>query len=233
MNIRYSLLTLLSACVFSTHAQEVDSLVYAEGRIVNAETREPVVARIVYESVPYGSRIGVINNSQYSFPMFAEERYSLTVEASGFVPVKFLLDPSTANDHGRVVKDIELTTGERKPTHTAGQVLRLDNLIFEVGKAKIEPASYDELDVLVKLMSENPNMVIQLEGHTDYLGDPRANMRLSQQRVEAVRDYLVGQGVSKNRLRTKAFGGSKPLSRDSTPEAHRLNRRVEVRILQN
>src|SRR5690606_40374779 len=102
MNIRYSLLTLLSACVFSTHAQEVDSLVYAEGRIVNAETREPVVARIVYESVPYGSRIGVINNSQYSFPMFAEERYSFTVEASGFVPVKFLLDPSTANDHGPV-----------------------------------------------------------------------------------------------------------------------------------
>lgn len=233
MYIKSSLLVLLSFCFLSGQAQETDSLVYAEGRIINADTREPIVARIIYESLPYGSRIGVINNSQYSFPMFDQDRYSITVEASGFAPAKYLLDPASANEYGRVVRDIELSTGTRRPAHAAGEVLRLDNLIFEVGKPKIEATSFAELDVLIKLMNDNPGMVIQLEGHTDYLGDPRANLRLSHQRVQAVRDYLIDQGIQKNRIRTKAFGGARPLSRDNTPEAHRLNRRVEVRIIEN
>lgn len=213
--------------------QEADSLIYAEGKILNAETREPVTARIVYESLPYGSRIGVINNSTYSFPMFDREHYSITVEAPGYAPAKYMLDPGAANGYNKVIRDIELYAGERSSPHVAGKVLRLDNLIFEVGNSKIDPGSYSELDILVNLMKENPNMIIQLEGHTDYLGDSRANMKLSQQRVESVRNYIGSKGVAKSRVRTKAFGGTQPLSRDNTPEAHRLNRRVEVRILQN
>lgn len=214
-------------------AQASDSLIYAEGKIINAETREPITARIVYESVPYGSRIGVMNNSTYSFPMFDREHYSITVEAPGFAPVKYMLDPATANGDNKVIYDIQLSSGSRPNPNVAGKVMRLDNLIFEVGNSKIDPESYSELDILVNLMKENPKMVIQLEGHTDYLGDPRANMKLSQQRVESVRAYVAGKGISKARIKTKAFGGNQPLSRDNTPEAHRLNRRVEVRILEN
>lgn len=212
--------------------QEADTVIYAEGKVINAETREPISARIVYESVPYGSRIGVINNNAYSFPMFEREHYSITVEAPGYAPVKYMLDPASANGQNKVVRDIELSTGT-KPKPTAGKVMRLNHLIFEVGKAKIDPESYSELDILVNLMQENPQMIIQLEGHTDYLGESRANMKLSQQRVDAVRNYLAEKGVSKMRIRTKAYGGNQPLSRDNTPEAHRLNRRVEVRILEN
>ena len=222
--------TVISACVC---AQEPDSLIYAEGKIINGDTREPVAARIVYESLPYGNRIGVINNTAYSFPMFDREHYSITVEAPGFVPAKYMLDPGAANDYNKVIRDIELYTGEKPSAHAPGEVLRLDNLIFEVGKSRIDPGSYTELDILVNLMKESPDMIIQLEGHTDYLGDSRANMRLSQQRVESVRNYIASKGIPRGRIKTKAFGGSKPLSRDNTPEAHRLNRRVEVRILEN
>lgn len=76
-------------------------------------------------------------------------------------------------------------------------------------------------------------MVIQLEGHTDYLGDAEKNLKLSQQRVDAVKGYLTQKSINKNRVKTKAFGGTNPLSKDDTPEAHRMNRRVELRILQN
>lgn len=233
MNMRSLLfgLILSPACLFGQD-MEMDTLIQAVGKIINAETGQPVTARIVYESLPYGNRVGVINNSSYAFPMWDREHYSITVEADGFAPAKYLLDPTTANSENFVVRDIELSTGS-KPAPTAGKVMRLDNLIFEVGKSKIDPESYPELDLLVNMMLENPKMIIQLEGHTDYLGDPRANMRLSQQRVESVRDYVIGKGISKNRIRTKAFGGTQPLSRDNTPEAHRLNRRVEVRILEN
>jgi outer membrane protein OmpA-like peptidoglycan-associated protein len=154
------------------------------------------------------------------------------VEAPGFSPAKYMLDPASANGENKVVRNIELSSGS-KPKPTAGKVMRLNNLIFEVGNSRIDPESYTELDILVNLMQENPKMIIQLEGHTDYLGDSRANMRLSQQRVESVKNYLSDQDISKTRIRTKAYGGNQPLSRDNTPEAHRLNRRVEVRILEN
>lgn len=234
--MRSLLLGLLLSPGATALAQDADSyldtLIHAVGKITNAETGEPISARILYESLPYGNRIGVINNSMFSFPMFDREHYSITIEAAGFAPAKYLLDPSAANADNQVVRNIQLSTGT-KPAPTVGKVMRLDNLIFEVGKSKIDPESFGELDILLNLMNDNPGMVIQLEGHTDFLGDARANMRLSQQRVESVRDYLTGKGIAKSRIRTKAFGGSQPLSRDNTPEAHRLNRRVEVRILNN
>ncbi|MEX2234489.1 MAG: OmpA family protein [Cyclobacteriaceae bacterium] len=224
---------LFSVGTATAWAQASDSLIYAEGKIINAETREPISARIIYESVPFGNRIGVINNSAYSFPMFDQEHYSITIEAPGFAPAKYMLDPTTANGEYKVIRDIELSTGSKPNVNVPGKVMRLDNLIFEVSRARIDPESFSELDILVNLMRENPQMIIQLEGHTDYLGDSRANMKLSQQRVESVRNYLSTKGIAKTKVRTKAFGGNQPLSRDNTPEAHRLNRRVEVRILEN
>jgi outer membrane protein OmpA-like peptidoglycan-associated protein len=131
-----------------------------------------------------------------------------------------------------VVKDIELAAGDIKK-HEVGHVMRLDNVIFPVGRSKINEESYPELNVVVDMMQENQAMVIQLEGHTDYQGDPKDNLKLSKERVESVRKYITSKGVERSRIKTKAFGGTMPLSRDNTPEAHRLNRRVELRILEN
>ena len=216
-------------------AQPADSLIYAEGKVINAATKELVSARITYQSLPFGNRIGLLNNSTYSFPMFDNEKYSITVEAPGYSTAKYMLDPKEANVNMRVVKDIELTSGKSSNanSHEVGKVMRLNNVIFELRKARINEDSYPELNMVVNMMIENPGMVIQLEGHTDYEGDPKQNMKLSQERVDAVRDYIVAKNIKKARVKTKAFGGSSPLSRDNTPEAHRLNRRVELRILQN
>lgn len=221
----------ISGGVFS---QDADSVITAEGRILNAETKELVSARITYQSLPYGNKVGVINNSNFSFPMFDRERYSIIVEAPGFAPAKYMLDPAEATGY-KLIKDIELVHGSSmaKKKHEIGQVLRLENLIFQIAKSKIEPDSYPELDIVVNMMKENPKMVIQLEGHTDYLGDPAKNLKLSEQRVEAVKAYLTGKKIQKGRIKTKAFGGTQPLSKDDTPEAHRMNRRVELRVLQN
>lgn len=218
----------------SVFAQSADSTVVAQGKILNAETKEPISARITYQSLPYGNKMGVINNSTYSFPMFDRERYSITVDAPGYVPAKFMLDPAEASNLS-LVKDIELTHGEShaKKKHAVGHVMVLNNLIFEVNKNKIDPESYSELDIVVNMMRENPNMVIQLEGHTDFIGNTDKLMKLSQERVDAVKNYLTSKKVNKNRIKTKAFGGTQPLSRDNTPEAHRMNRRVELRILEN
>lgn len=219
--------------VYVISSGQTDSLVQAEGKIVHATTKEPVSARITYQSLPYGNTVGTLTNAMYSFPMFKNERYSLTVEAPGFTTAKYVLDPAQANADKRLIKDIELTPGESDTKHAVGHVMRLNNLIFQLGNSKISPDSYGELNLVVDMMKENATMVIQLEGHTDYQGNPKDNMKLSKQRVDAVKNYVVSKGIQKARIKTKAFGGTQPLSREDNPEAHRLNRRVELRILEN
>ncbi len=237
MKTLFRILTLITFGA-TAYGQTPDTLIYAEGKILNAATREPVAAKITYQSLPYGSKVGFLSGSSFSFPLYDGEKYSITVEANGFAPSKYMLDPATANDMRRVIKDIELglpTTAAvaAETTQSAGKVMRLDNLIFKVSTATISDTSYPELDQVAKMLRDNPRMIIQLEGHTDSKGDPKLNMKLSEKRVTAVRDYLVSKGAAKNKIKTKAFGGTQPLSLDNSEEAARLNRRVELRILQN
>lgn len=219
-------------------AQPADTLIHAMGTIVNAATKEPIVAKISYQSLPYGNRIGFLNGSSFSFPMYDNEKYSVVVEAPGFAAAKYMLDPAAANTERKVVQNIELalpsTAAHNAETvHTVGKVMRLDNLIFGIGNAKITTESYPELDEVAVMLHNNPKMVIQLEGHTDVKGDPKLNMKLSQDRVTAVKNYLISKGVHKGKIKTKAYGGTRPVTRENTEDAHKLNRRVEVRILEN
>jgi outer membrane protein OmpA-like peptidoglycan-associated protein len=233
----FATLFLLCLIVSGASAQSADTLIYAEGKIINSATKEPVTASISYQSLPYGNKVGLLKGTAYRFPLFDNERYEIMVEAPGFAPAKYMLDPAEAKER-IVLKDVELglpTTAAKaaETTHTVGKVMNLDNLIFQLGKARIESASFEELDQVVKMLTSYPKMVIQLEGHTDVKGDPKQNMKLSQDRVDAVKTYLVSKGVSKGKVKTKAFGGTQPLSRADTEEAHNMNRRVQVRILEN
>jgi outer membrane protein OmpA-like peptidoglycan-associated protein len=102
-----------------------------------------------------------------------------------------------------------------------------------MGRAVINPKSYTSLDEMVAMMKENTKVVIQLEGHTDNIGNAEKNMELSKDRVEAVKKYLTSKGVSKDRVKTKAFGGTQPVSTEGTELAKALNRRVEMRVLKD
>jgi OOP family OmpA-OmpF porin len=236
---KVNVLIVLGALIsFAGAAQQNDTLIYAVGKILNHQTKEPITARISYQSLPYGNKVGMLNGNSFSFPMYDKEKYSITVEAPGFAPAKYMLDPAAANGEYKVVQDVEMgmpasaaTTAET--THTVGKVMRLDALIFQQRSSIISPESYPELNSVAQMLHSNPRMVIQLEGHTDTRGDAKLNLKLSQQRVDAVRNYLISRGVAKGKVKTKAFGGTMPLSTENTEEAHKLNRRVEARILEN
>ena len=214
---------------------QTDSLILAEGTITSSVTHEPIVAKVFYQSLPYGSKVGFLNTSQFSFPLYDDERYSITIEAIGYETAKFILDPKEANSQGKLIRDVVLKlpghAGD-SVVHHVGKVLLL-NIIFEQGKYVILPSSFPELDALSITLRDNPKLIIQLEGHTDVLGDPKKNMKLSKDRVEAVKKYLVQKQISANRIKTKAFGGTQPISNLNTSEAHRLNRRVAMRVLQD
>ena len=229
----FKLLCLFLLIAATTYCQTADSLIYAEGKILNAATKEPVTARVTYQSLPYGNKIGTLNNSTYSFPLFDNEKYSIIVEAPGYNTAKYMIDPAEANENRKVIKDIELAVGEIKK-HEVGHVMRLDNVIFPVGKIEDQRRIVFGTRCGGGYDAGKPN-----NGYT--IGRPyrlsgrcrRIILNFHRNVLNRFRRYITSKGVARNRIKTKAFGGTMPLSRDNTPEAHRLNRRVELRILEN
>ena len=181
-------------------------------------------SKITYHSYPTGGISGSFNDSTYSFSIFGSAKYQITAEAEGYIPNTVIVDPKESVNN-MITRDIALTS--------KGETIILNHLIFEQGKAVINPKSFQELDELVAMMKDSPKVEIQLEGHTDNVGNPEANMKLSQSRVDAVKKYITSKGVSKNRVQTKAFGGSKPIAKENTEEARAKNRRVEMRVLKD
>ncbi len=112
-----------------------------------------------------------------------------------------------------------------------GETLRLENLTFAQGKYELLPSSFAELDQLAEMMSNRPSMEILLEGHTDNIGSPVENMKLSQDRVRAVKTYLTQKKIAADRIQTKAYGSTKPLVVNGSPEQRKANRRVELKVL--
>jgi OmpA-OmpF porin, OOP family len=207
-----------------------DSLVQFSGYVYNKENNEPIKARITYEKLPYGDDYGIAGSDstgRYSIMVILNRSYSFTIKAEGFNSLKesVKIEKLNIEDRTDISKDFYLTPGG------VGQIIRLKNLYFEQSTSDIPEQAFPEINMIVRMLKENPNMVIQLEGHTDFRGNSKLNYDLSEQRVEAIKRYIYSQGVDKKRIKLKSFGGSMPLSRENTDEAKKANRRVEVRVL--
>ncbi len=105
------------------------------------------------------------------------------------------------------------------------------NVLFSSAEWDLDNGDKKELDKLVKQLQENPSMRIELAAHTDNVGDDASNMRLSQQRANSVRDYVVDKGIALNRLMPKGYGEKKPIATNDTAEGRKLNRRTECRVI--
>lgn len=104
-------------------------------------------------------------------------------------------------------------------------------LEFEFDKAIIKKSSYGNLEALVNMMLIREDVTINLAGHTDNQGTEQYNMKLSRDRVESVKSFLVASGVDPSRVKTEYFGESKPIADNSTEEGRQKNRRVEMKIV--
>jgi len=112
-----------------------------------------------------------------------------------------------------------------------GKIIQLKNIYFEFDKDELMPRSFVELNKLLKIMRENPKLVIEIVGHTDALGDDDYNLDLSRRRALAVVSFLQENKISKNRLRSHGEGEAKPISSNETDEGRAQNRRVEFVVV--
>jgi outer membrane protein OmpA-like peptidoglycan-associated protein len=101
---------------------------------------------------------------------------------------------------------------------------------FENGKSTIKESSYGILNEVAKVFIENPNYIIEIQGHTDNVGNYQYNIDLSEKRAQAVRDYLIQHGVPAERMTAHGYGPDRPLTTNDTKEGRAVNRRVEFNI---
>lgn len=221
-----ALLLLLSIGVFAQEKEE--NFVKVFGKVLNEKDSAALSASILYEKLPYYDDMGIGKSGAdggFEFYLIEGLTYNFTVSKTDFEPAKAAIVVSDEDGDGAFSFEMYLKITDEK------ELITLKNLIFTRGSDRISASSFTELDELVIWLESRPNMTIQLEGHTDFAGNADANMRLSQARVDAVKEYLVSKGAKKNRLLTKAFGGTQPLYTARTDEAKTKNRRVEVRVI--
>jgi len=207
------------------------ALVLLKGTISDCKTKEFIQANISVTDIEAGKLIGkyVSNSStgKYVVTLPAGKNYAITVEAKGY-----LFNSKNINiPHLENFKEIDDVICLDKID--IGTTIVLNNVFFDVNKATLRKESESELDKLYDILSKNPKIKIEVAGHTDSDGDPQANLTLSDARAHAVKDYLIAKGISADRIIFVGHGESKPVAPNDTPENKQLNRRTEIKILEN
>lgn len=182
------------------------------------------------------------NDGKFLFRVYENEDYTLIGETDGYIAKR---QPYTTNGKSIPLTSVtELVTNvtldtimvlDRKNTVTA---FRLNNVYFELDKWDIKPEAAAELDKLVELLNDNPDITqIELSSHTDSIASRDYNITLSQRRAESTKNYLVRKGIDESRIVAKGYGEEKPIARNTNPdgtdnfEGRARNRRTEFRIL--
>ncbi|MEM1137069.1 MAG: OmpA family protein, partial [Bacteroidota bacterium] len=202
-------------------------LVY--GKVLNGKTGKNIEASISFQVLPEGKEVGTARTNpqtgEYKIILPYGKNYAFNAKSKSFVSVSDNLDLSQFAEYKELQRNLTLMPIE------IGATVRLNNIFFENAKSTLKENSFAELKKVIKLMQENSEMEILISGHTDAVGSEASNQELSEARAASVMRYLAENGIEANRISSKGFGESKPISENNTDEGKQLNRRVEFTIL--
>lgn len=205
-----------------------------EGIAYDKDTRKPLINTLVTLTPLKGSPVNVQtgSNGEYGFTVYANNDYQLKGVKRGYLTDDLKpfstagLSPNEVMKKNLYLSKIEL----QKP-------IRLENIYYDLDKWYIRPDAEVELNKLIKIMKDNPTLVIQLSSHTDSRADDDYNMDLSRKRANAAVEYIVTVGdIDEDRLIARGYGETRLLNKckngvECSEAAHQLNRRTEFVIL--
>ncbi len=206
---------------------ELPPLLQVIGHVYNEKTMEPLMANLLVNSAvnKNNKKLTTSESGRFEIENPEYDIYNYETLLDGYYSKKGSIKVEEMEKNGLVEITILLT-----PIET-GITLALPNMLFVQSKPELLEISFAALDSVGNVMVENPTLEIRLSGHTDGIGDPKLNQQLSEDRVAAVKQYLVELGIDPKRIEIEAFGGRKPIASNAREETRRLNRRVEVTIL--
>lgn len=205
------------------------TLIQMTGQVINQKTKEPMAARILIKSkfnpsdtlsIDYDPYVG-----DYSFMWPAKKAFSIQIKKAGYFSKVESFDFTAEKNFSVVNRNFFLQVVEKN------KAIALANVNFDQGKAELKPGFEAELEKVIAILAENSQVNLLLEGHTDNQGDWNDNLKLSLERVENVKAYLVSKGVDAGRIQTKGWGGSKPLANNLLEDTRKNNRRVEFTLI--
>lgn len=202
------------------------------GTAFNVLDKKPIAADVVMEvlsdSITHEKSMAEYDpeTGEYKLVLPLKKLYGLTATKKGFLSVSETVDLTKERSFRDIKKNIGMFPIKE------GTKIILNNLFFNQSKYDILPASYPELNRLVEVMKEYPNMEVLIEGHTDGNDDMKLNIKLSEDRAAEVKKFLVEKGgIAAERITTKGWGPTRPIASNVTEETRKKNRRVEFSIL--
>lgn len=187
---------------------------FAKIRVVDLKTNEEVRT---YETDE--------ETGEYMLTLPSGRTYGIFVSSEGYLHNSSNVKMDVNDDFQEVFVDIELAKIEK------GNKIVLNNIFFEVDRFELKKESFTELNQLIKVMEENPDIKVSIEGHTDHTGSREHNLKLSRKRARSVYEYLMFS-IEPERLSYKGFGYDKPKGSNLSKEGRKLNRRVEFKIIE-
>lgn len=181
------------------------------------------------------------DDGKFLFRVYEHEHYNLVGEKKGGKD-QYLITRARYTTVGKsinrdslkqLVTDVKFDTLLVLEKIEKNKIFVMENIYYDLDKAEIRDDAARELDKLVTILEDNPELKIELSSHTDDRADDDYNMKLSQRRAKSAVDYIISQGISANRLTAKGYGESKLIIPNAnTEEQHQVNRRTEFKILE-
>ncbi|MFZ6011529.1 MAG: OmpA family protein, partial [Bacteroidota bacterium] len=209
---------------------DAEKMALVSGTVIDKKTGKPLLLgrslKIQVEGLE-GESTGMVDSltGVYELRLPLAAAYTISAAAPGYYPLYEAIDLTQEKGEINILKDLILVPIE------VGQSIRLNNIFFESGKAILKQESFPELDRVTGFLNDNPEIKIEISGHTDNVGKATTNQKLSQARAKAVADYIITKGIAKERILAKGYGMSKPVASNKTKEGKAQNRRVEFTIL--
>jgi outer membrane protein OmpA-like peptidoglycan-associated protein len=205
-----------------------EKMAYIIGKVLDNKTLVALAPTVNFSiqvnGEPYPAEI-VKDSAFYKIRVELGKKYVINAQADYYFPVFEEVDLSAQKQRLTLNRTLVVTPIE------VGQKVRLNNIFFQSGKAVLMKSSFDELDKVVKFLNDNPDINIEVGGHTDNVGNAASNLKLSSGRATAVESYLESKGINKDRVISKGYGMTQPVADNATPEGKAENRRVEFTIL--
>ncbi|MCB0643085.1 MAG: OmpA family protein [Phaeodactylibacter sp.] len=201
--------------------------VYITGRILDTGKDTPTDAKIYIKTddLPYSKNVYVSEDGFFRIKVPKGKEVKLITEKDGFINHVQVLEVDPQKYLFR-----ELNLDLKVDPVKVNAKISLNPIYFEQSKANILPESFPELTRLAQVLKDHPEISVEVEGHTDNIGEWAALQKLSEDRANAVVDFLMQQGIAPGRLEAKGYGASQPVNNNMNEEQRRVNRRVEVRI---
>ncbi|OGU39788.1 MAG: hypothetical protein A2X61_10485 [Ignavibacteria bacterium GWB2_35_12] len=204
-----------------------EAVVLVQGTVQDAITNQPLGSNITVTDLRSGKKVADLRSDDvtgnYYVVLQPGKTYSITSQRDGYLFYSDRYEVLPTETGHEETKNIYLSPLESGNTRLL--------VFFDYDKSDLKDESIPELERVIEFLRANPEIKIQIEGHTDDVGSDEYNNKLSNERANSVKSYLINAGIEANRIKAVGYGKKQPLKKETTDEGRAMNRRVAMRIL--